>query len=161
MARQYGHEKVSLHGCMELLDARQPLRYGAFVSCIQAEFGVSKRVSKDCVAVLASADYLWKDRDFQDARVRLYTISPHGMAVMAHGSAPTILRFARKMLSTCATAHGLRLREAHCRRLGCAEPIEALRRVETLFLSGEYAALIRARLDSRDRFVTPMGGRSR
>ena len=60
MARQYGHEKVSLHGCMELLDARQPLRYGAFVSCIQAEFGVSERVSKDCVAVLAAADYLWK-----------------------------------------------------------------------------------------------------
>ena len=83
------------------------------------------------------------------------------MAVMAHGSAPTILRFARKMLSTCATAHGLRLREAHCSRLGCAEPIEALREVETLFLSGEYAALIQAKLDSGDRFVTPMGGRSR
>jgi DNA-binding MarR family transcriptional regulator len=161
MARQYGHEKVSLQGCLGLLVARQPLRYGAFVDGIQAEFGVSERVCKDSVAVLADAGYVQKHRDPRDARVRLYTVSARGEAVLAHKSAATILRFARKMLSTCLSPHADVLRRAHCVRLECSEPIEALRRVETLFLSGSYPGLVRARLNNGGTPTILSGSRSR
>jgi hypothetical protein len=140
MARQYGHEKLPLDECLGYLADGRLVSYSSYARYLAAQSGASTRTCKDAIGVLNRAGYVDTFPKAGDARGKLYAISQRGQSVLAHEAGPTVLRYARKLFSTCASKRTLQRRSAHCRGL---EPADALQRVETLILTGGYAELIR------------------
>ncbi len=128
-----------------LAERGQPLRYNAFVQILKEEFRVSTRTCKDAIGVLHDAGYVDTTPIPSDGRARLYTINERGQTILDHPAGATILRYARKLFSTNASKRTRRQRYA---RTGGLNTDEALQRLETLFLSGEYAELVRSRIAS-------------
>jgi DNA-binding MarR family transcriptional regulator len=140
-------QQLPLDKCLRSLTDGRRVSYSTYARELAAQSGASTRTCKDAIGVLNRAGYADTFPVAGDARAKLYAISERGQRVLAHRAGPTILRYARKLFSTCASKRTLQQRSGYCRGL---EPADALQRVETLILTGGYAELIRQNLRAPD-----------
>ena len=148
MARQYGYEKLPLVECLRVLAELQPVTYSDYRRTLAQQFGVSERACKDAIGVLRAAGYIDSVPAASDGRAKLYSVTDLGRRVHVHPAGATMLRYARKLFTTCASTPTLQRRAVLARGL---EPQEALREIEGLILSGAYAERIRRASGTAER----------
>lgn len=110
MARQYGREKVDLWLALSLIAGEEGQPYGVLVRDLCAGFGCSERAAKDAVAILRRGCYLEPERDESDQRRRCYRLNDRGRELLAHPNGWLILRFARKLFTSCPSPRVARWR---------------------------------------------------
>jgi DNA-binding MarR family transcriptional regulator len=108
MARQYGDEKIDLLEALRLLARAELLRYGEFVACLVTATGCSERAGKDAIRILRRGGYVERSTLVGDRRARCYRVSEHGRALLAHPHGWIVLRFARKLFTSCPSRAGAR-----------------------------------------------------
>jgi DNA-binding MarR family transcriptional regulator len=132
MARQYGREKVDLWLALGLVAGEEGQRYGVLVRGLCVGFGCSERTAKDAVAILRRGGYLELDRDLADRRRRRYRLNERGRELLVHPNGWLVLRFARRLFTSCPSRRVARWRRA---LLAAGGPDRQLERVERSLLT--------------------------
>jgi DNA-binding MarR family transcriptional regulator len=112
MARQYGREKIDLWWALSLIAGEEGQRYGVLVRELRAGFGCSERAAKDALAILRRGCYVELDPDETDRRRRCYRLNDRGRELLACPTGWLVLRFARKLFTSCPSPRVARLRGA-------------------------------------------------
>jgi DNA-binding MarR family transcriptional regulator len=110
MARHYGREKIELRSLLEMI-AGSVAGAGELVAQIMERFRCSERAAKDALAILKRAKLVEARPGRPDRRTRVYVLTRRGRAVLAHRYGPLLVRFARKLFTSCPSRRG-RTRQA-------------------------------------------------
>ena len=129
MARQYGHEKLKLDCALELIAGGDGNGYDEIVTLIAERFACSRRAAKDALSILKSAGYVEPKQNRADRRRRSYRVTGRGRRVLGHASGELLLRFARKLLTTCPSRRGLARQRALAESGGLEETLEDAERL--------------------------------
>ena len=108
IARQYGHEKIDLLEALRLLARAELLRSGEFVACLVTATGCSERAGKDAIRILRRGGYVDPVALPEYERARAYRVSEQGRVLLAHPHGWIVLRFARKLFTSCPSRAGAR-----------------------------------------------------
>jgi len=132
MARQYGHEKLDLFAALRLLAVAGGGGYGELVNLLGEAFACSERTAKDALRILKHGDYVELRRDPVDRRRRRYTLSERGQSLLADPNGEPVLRFARKLFTSCPSPDSSRRQRALSEP---GAPERALEQAERLLLT--------------------------
>ncbi len=136
MARQYGHEKVNLFSTLSLIAESDPRSYGELLFLIAQISGCSERAAKDALTVLKRAGYVTPLKDASDRRRRCYALSDQGRRVLEHRYGDVLLRFVRKLLTSCPSRRGLQRQRSLIEHGELEEKLEDVERLLLDFGAG-------------------------
>jgi DNA-binding MarR family transcriptional regulator len=106
VARHYGCEKIELRSVLELIAGAHP-EAGELVTQITEVFGCAERAAKDALSILKRGSFVETTSGAPDRRRRHYEITERGWAALDHPNGALLLRFARKLYTTCPSRRGL------------------------------------------------------
>jgi hypothetical protein len=138
MARQYGVQKVDLLVVLRLVRRLEPISYTALVGRLTKRFECSDRTAKDSISVLRRGGWLDDDGEVllragdgnnaAAAGQQLLRVSARGHYLLNHPRAAQVLRFARRLFTTCPSPKVRRFQEAADRAEGRYARLAAVER---------------------------------
>jgi DNA-binding MarR family transcriptional regulator len=121
MAREYGVEKVNLLWVLDLVVALEGERSGLLVRHICETACCRERAAKDALSILRKAGYIVATTDESDRRSRQYVPTERGWQLFHDPYAGMLLRFARKLFTSCPSPAVRSWRQDEIERAGSAE----------------------------------------
>ncbi|HEX5582347.1 hypothetical protein [Gaiella sp.] len=128
MRRKYTREKVDLWLVLALVTVSGDLRSGEHVALLAQEFDCSGRAVKDALAVLRQGGYIEAVREGDDRRQRRLRITDQGRHMLTAPYGWIVLRFARRLFTTCPS-RGIRSEHTASTEQEC---LARLRRAEAV-----------------------------
>jgi DNA-binding MarR family transcriptional regulator len=105
MSRRVGQEKIDLLAVLAMAAAEPDLNSGDYVACVREEFSCSMRAARDAISILKQAGWLDAYKDTRDRRALRYRLSRSGRQVLDSLNGRLLVRFARKLYTTCPSPH--------------------------------------------------------